>query len=441
MPLAFKGRVGVQNTSLNQLVKADNDSAIDCIHDGDLYGLEAGNEIAISEKPIYIYDKCFAKGLLKIASINWVQWNMQGEDKKTAAILRDEMAQKPDLYGLVKLEMNGMDIYISQFNCNADNYKSKKLACMLLTNLGVGIKTKEIDEFSIVLNDGIYDNNVKKALILGPFEGLEPKTVSPALNKCEGGHFWNIAEIGNKGAKGRFLYGIYVYSPSDRTDLLLNPDLISLHIKSQFEKSLYLNHEPVAQGKEISINGLRLRAGWNIIVLSEDRAGEIADSPSVVFTRKDNRPLDLIFSFDVPGISEIPNDKWVLHSNFRGEDCQKALEGRGSMWDSEASQAPGMYFLIDLNGVYNVAKLQFSGKILQSDHIQWNTPRCFAIYSSLDGEAWEAVCKVPNEELLTVVDGKLIMNFQPHKARYLKLSIDDVANKRLMISELKIFEA
>jgi len=441
MPLAFKGRIDAADTSLNQLVKAGSDIAVDCVHDGDLYGLEAGNEIAIAEKPVFIYDECFAKGLLKNADINWVQWNMQGEDKKTAAILRDETAQKPDLYGFAKLRLNGMDVYISQLSLNANNYKSKKLACMLLTNLGARINSREIDEFSIILNDGVYSHGIKKALMLGPVENLNPERVSPALNKSEGGSFWNIAEFGNHQAKGRYLYGIYVYSPSDRTDLLLNPDLISVQINSRFEKSLYLNHEMIAQGREISLNGLRLKAGWNLMVLSEDRDDGAADSVSAVFTRKDNRPLDLLFSMDTPGVREIPNDKWVLHSNFHDEDCRKALEGRGSMWDSEASQAAGMYFSIDLNDVYNVAKLQFSGKILKSDHIQWNTPRCFTVYSSLDGEAWEAVGKVPNEDRLTVADGKLIMNFHPFKARFLKLFIDDVANKRLMISELKIFAA
>lgn len=439
LPMALKGRLEVGKTPLNQLMRAADAAAVEGMHAGDLYGLEAGNEMAVVQKPIILRDKSFAQGLLKNTDINWLYWNLQGEDKKTAAILRNEKSEKQDMYGLVKLQLNGMQVYISQWVCNPDNYKSKKLACTLLTNLGVRIETLEIDAFETIVNEGIYDQQVQKALVLGPVTDVRMEELIPGFNHEMNGLFWRMSDNQAWSAKGKFVYGLYVFSPSDRTDLLLNPDLVGVEVQSRFAKESYLNGEMISEGQNIKMNALQLKAGWNCLILIENRSDEQPDKLRVAFHRKDDRPLDLSFSLQQPGSIPIPDRLWEMTSNFHLEDCNKAIQGRGIMWDSVESQCRGMYFAVDLKEVCTVTRLQFNSKILKSDHIQWNTPRCFTVYSSMNGEQWVRVCQVGNESSLTLVDGKLIMNFIPFSARYIKIELDDVANKRWMISELKVF--
>jgi len=98
-----------------------------------------------------------------------------------------------------------------------------------------------------------------------------------------------------------------------------------------------------------------------------------------------------------------------------------------------------MFFTVDLGEIYPVTGIQFSGKSIKSDHIQWNTPRCFSISASTDGTTYIPVYENANEDQIMICDGKLIVHFDPSNARFLKIEVNDVAGKILAISELKVF--
>lgn len=439
VPMSLKGCLNVVGAPLNQLVKEEEDEITAGIHPGDMYGLEAGNEVLMTDKPIFIRDSDKVIGLLKNSDTNWIYWNSQGEDKKTAAILRNEKENRLDLYGLVKTKVNGINVYISQIGLDYSNYKLKKLACTLLGNLGVEIKLRDIDEFDAILNEGIYDNGIKKLLVLGPVTGINGEEVHPALNKSEKDVYWKLMQNDELSMKGDYLYGFYVFSPSDRTDLLLNPDLTGIEVNSKFDKKLYLNGNLISTRTLISVNALKLRAGWNEIVVYENRSDERSEHLEIIFKRKDDRDLDLTFSLDVSANNSIPCDRWSIDSNYNMAECLNSIKGKGILWDSVESQVKGMYFSLDLGEIQTVSKLQFSSKVIKLDHIQWNTPRSFTVFISENGVSWKAMYTVGNESSLTLVDGKLIINFNPCSTRFIKFRIDDVANKRLMISELRVF--
>jgi hypothetical protein len=134
----------------------------------------------------------------------------------------------------------------------------------------------------------------------------------------------------------------------------------------------------------------------------------------------------------------IASDQWVLDSDCNALECANAVKGRGYAWNSIKMQYAGMYFRIDLGAVHSVSKIQFDSRI-DSDNIMWNTPRGFVLLAGDDGDNWNEVLRVKDENLLAWKDGKVILNFDQVEARYVKIVLTTVALKSFSISELKIF--
>ncbi|MDF2538556.1 MAG: beta-galactosidase, partial [Herbinix sp.] len=244
VPVFLQGYLKLHKNPLNQLKKVSNSYPITRgIHSSDLYGLEKGNETIISDYPIYICDTDKMKGILKNSDINWRVWNHQGEQIKTAAILRSSKEIKPEVYGLAVSELNGVPIIFCQINISAQNQKLKKLAIQMLTNLGVRLNKNTENEFDRMITEGIYEEKLTKALVLYEKDQPEIATLRPGFNHWEGkNQFWQVKELDRyvPSKAGTYLYAIYLYSPSDRRDLLLNPDLVSMKIVSENEKQVYL---------------------------------------------------------------------------------------------------------------------------------------------------------------------------------------------------------
>ncbi len=441
MPKSLKGFIKIVEKPLNQLVKSDDKHyCIKCLSAGNLYGLETGNKAVISEKPVYIKDSQKIKGILKNSSINWFMWNYQPEFRKTISILRSEKEQKQDVYGLAETSINGVEVFICQINCLKNNNKLKKIAGTILNNMGVEIKYKETDEFDKILKQDIYEEALIKALLLNSPDDLKITGLTPGINKTEGKASWKIVNLdkNNKVPGGVNYYGFFVHSESQRTDFLLNPDIISMNVISTGMKQVYLNHECVGSGNEISIKALKLTAGLNKFIIREERKDTGEKPPVIEFKRKDIEELDLKFFLEQEGITEIKKDDWIIKSNYNSNEAANAIRGKGYFWQSNTDQKDGMYWQADLNKIHKISKLQFNSK-KSGNQTSVFLPRSFVILISIDGCEWSEAYRVKNEKDLTIVDGKVVISLHNEKAKYVKVQLTSVALKPLIISDLRIF--
>lgn len=442
IPLCIKGELEIVRKTLNQLIIVRG-KYITGIHTGDLYGLEAGNEAPLVEMPVRVINSTRVEGILANSDINWRAWNHNGEEIKTIAILRNEKEAKDRVYGMVETSVNGIRTVISQLQPDTGSGKLKKIARILLTNLGAEIRPKTVDAFECIIRDGIYQGRIMKALTLKLPEELKADAsgLIPEINKMEKEGFWKRVDLAQQHhlTVGDFTYAFYIYSPQDRTVLLRNPDIVSMEITSGGMKEVLLNDEKIARGNDITISALRLKAGWNKLIILEKNGEDNLQVMDVRFIRENREPLDLDFSLESEGHIVIACDRWTFNSDSNPEGCANAVKGKGLTWNSMKMQYAGMYFQIDLGEVHKISKVQFDSRI-DSDSIQWNTPRGFSLLTGIDGLNWSEVFRVKDENLLTLIDGKVILNFDRVKARYVKILLTTVALKPFTISELKIFE-
>lgn len=441
LPPFFKGYLDICDIPINQLILAENSVYTCGINTGDLYGPEIGSETLMSATPMRISDKTKITGLLKNADIDWRCWNFQPEELKTVSILRSEKACREELFALAKTQINGVNVLINQILINASSAKLNKLSCAILTNLKVRLPLKEFDLFESILNDGIYNNGLLKVLALKHTEGIDPADINPSINRREKNPYWNIIDLREAGImpEGKNIYGFYVFSEADRSDLLLNPDLIGIKVSSQGMKKLYLNDVLLASGREIVLKALRLNSGWNKIVLWEDRENEKDLPLKVEFSRKDDVPLELKYSLELKDTLEISREKWTAESNYNNPESERAIKGKGFAWDSGVTQRDGIFFKVDMGREYVISRIQFDSRV-QLDYVHMNTPRSFVLLSSSNQDEWEEIYCVKDQQSLSLPDAKVILNFPAVKARYIKLVLKNVAFDPLTISDLKIFE-
>lgn len=443
IPLILKGKIDIINKPLNQLIKEGFNNISNGIHLNNLYGLDPGDDMMLTHNPIVIKDCKNIKGILKNSNINWRLWNFQGEDRKTISIMRSELEEKQNLYGLAETYCNDIQVFISQLNYKEDSPKLNNLACKIFTNLGIRINKKnDNDIFDMITKEGIYKNKLVKSLILKTGDNVDPIGFSPSINKYEEEYdtYWNIGHLDNtKLDCGIYLYSFYVYSESDRTDLLLNPDLMGIKVDNESHKELYLNDMSVSKGESIVLSALNLKIGWNKIIIKEERINNDVEPVSIIFDRKDNDVLDLKFSIEPDYLKEIPNEQWEFVTNYNNKESENVTKGSGYFWYSIETQRDDMYFTIDMNDIYNVAKIQFDSRI-DIDNALISTPRSYVLLGSVDNLIWDELYSVEDEIQLSYVDGKVILNINNKKVRYLKLLMKKVALKPLAIAGLKIYQ-
>ncbi len=441
LPNFLKGYLDVCDIPVNQLRLAENSVYTRGINTGDLHGPEIGSETLMSATPLSIRDKTKITGLLKSTDINWRCWNFQPEELKTVSILRSEKECKGELFALAKTQINDVNVLINQILINASSTKLNKLACAILTNLKVRLLLKEFDLFESILNDGLYNHELVKVLALKHAEGINPADINPSINQMEKDSYWNIIDLNETGTipAGKNIYGFYVFSEADRSDLLLNPDLIGIKVSSQGMKELYLNGVLSGSGREIVLKALKLNSGWNKIVLWEDRENKKDLPLKVEFSRKDDVPLELKYSLELKDTLEISREKWTAESNYNNSDSGRAIKGKGFAWDSGVTQRDGIFFKVDMGREHHISRIQFDSRV-QLDYVHLNSPRSFVLLSSLDQNEWEEIYNVKDQQSLSLPDAKVILNFPAVKARYINLVLKNVAFDPLTISDLKVFE-
>ncbi|MCL2089417.1 MAG: hypothetical protein FWH14_08035 [Oscillospiraceae bacterium] len=252
----------------------DYDRTTDSVLASDLYGADPSNLFAVSKNPITIHDYNKCESIAITPDIDWRAWNNIGEDRKLVTIRRTELNANPNLTLICYLPFNGMNVYINQLDITNDNDKVRVIGKKILTNLGLRLQSGEVDE-SVT----IYDNGLKKSLLikdgnLSEFDLKYKRSIEQG--DCE--------------------FVVYINSPQDRTDFLLNPDTIYMDYRSGFETEALLDGAEISKGKDIAGFALPLKSGQNKLVFKQKRDTVSDEMFNLRFRRKNNQPLDLKFS-------------------------------------------------------------------------------------------------------------------------------------------------
>ncbi|MDF2539869.1 MAG: type domain, partial [Herbinix sp.] len=197
----------------------------------------------------------------------------------------------------------------------------------------------------------------------------------------------------------------------------------------------------IAEGKDITVNALCLNSGWSLLLIREVKETNRNQTPILVsFKRKDNDKLDLSFALEPAGQNELRNDAWDIKTNFNEVESHNAIRGKGYYWNSNRDQHPGMYFEVDLKSVHHISRIQWSSSVFVDGSIHSATPRSLHITYSTDGLAWRDAYIIEDERDLSMENDKIIIHVGGIPARWLRLTLTQVALKPWIISECQVFE-
>jgi hypothetical protein len=144
---------------------------------------------------------------------------------------------------------------------------------------------------------------------------------------------------------------------------------------------------------------------------------------------------------------EILPDLWKGMSTQASDLAGRAFDRSiSSAWSSSSSQQPGMYFQIDLGGIYNLNRILF----LCGKGKEWNFPNQYRIELSQDEKAWEEITSVKNQwaylfwsdrrPFWKLRDGRMEINFHPKEARFIRITLTGPAPQPWSIGEIFVYQ-
>jgi hypothetical protein len=144
---------------------------------------------------------------------------------------------------------------------------------------------------------------------------------------------------------------------------------------------------------------------------------------------------------------EILPDLWKGKSSNASDPVDRAFDRSiSSAWSSSSSQQPGMYFQIDLGGIYNLNRIL----LLCGKGKEWNFPSQYRIELSRDEKAWEEITAVKNQwaylfwsngrPFWKLRDGRMEINFDPKGARFVRITVTGPAPQPWSIGEIFVYQ-
>ena len=398
------------------------------VYGNNLYGLGVGREEALAHRLIRYYSEETA-GLiwLGVPDIDWRKWNNNAENLKTVSILRSEQTDNSLYAALTTETYAGSSFWFSQLSLNTQSKKAKNLLVRLLTDLGAGVSLAQSDDLNELLFAGTYGVQVNRMLIHPLTENVA--ALNPGLNRIENGEAWRIA--GGDRPLPPCALAVFVYSPQDRTDLLLNPDTVDLNVEADGELTLWLNGEEQGRGAAFTVTSITLRAGWNLLLM-QYAGGRM---PSLKFHRTNLRKLDLKFGL-YGGDVKLQNMKnALLISADRPDGVERAVAGREQHWRASADQHAGIDFAVSFPAPVTPRAIYFSGSPSDFDRDVF-TPYCFKILAGEDADHLTEVFRSKFEGQMAYVNGKVFISLEGVTAKYFKLELTHNALKPWIISNL-----
>ena len=211
--------------------------------------------------------------ILEASNTDWQKWNYQGEDIKTAKVLRNEREKKNSGTVIARKKYGKGEIIISTLDLFSLNKEGKIKTKKLIRNLGSPFKGKEKD-ISDALNKTFM---LSQALLSGPSSDFhsEDSLLSNDLLKKSGKSViadenGRISLPGNS-ENETSIVSFWIYSPRSLTDLLIEPDMpqLDMYYSSSTPLSIAINTKhSVELGKSLSENvwkAVPLEKGWNFV--------------------------------------------------------------------------------------------------------------------------------------------------------------------------------
>jgi hypothetical protein len=395
------------------------------LYGNNLYGLSSGVEEALASRLL-----CYESAdnvILSAAQTDWRMWNHNAEYLKTVSILKAVKESNKNLAALSRHDYAGSAIYISQINFSTVSRKIKHITARILSSLGASLKLRENNELNELLSGGLYSNHVTGMLYRRSAEGEDAAAVNPGLNRVENGNVWGVTRERDD-VNG--LMALYVYSPQDRTDLLLNPDTVDMSVKAHQGKSVavYLNGAFQTEGTMLNITSLELRAGWNLIVMKG------ASFPEVRFRRANLKPSDLLFGLYDNEIIKHNMTKARLESVNQPNNLIGAVSGREHHWRSSTDQHEGVDLTVKFPSPVLTRAVYFNSST--GDGREVYPPYRFKIWAGETDDALTEVYAAQFEDRMHYRQGKVFLRLDDVNASIFKIVLTDNALKPWIVSDL-----
>lgn len=432
-PDLFSYNFAVSNRNACHLEPVNNDELIAGMYSNNLYGLGEGSQANIGVNLLeYKYEN--DNILLGLPPVDWRHWNQNGENVKTVSVYKSEMEDRTRFAALSRHDYAGSTIYFCQMAMQLQNKKIKHLLVRFLSALHTGIEFSKNAALEELLTSGIYGATLNRALCKSIKEDEDVLALRPGYNRVENGEAWKAVARGNN-LPGRYAMTVFVYSPSDRTDLLLNPDTVELVVNAERGCELLLNGEKIGEGETIKINSITLTSGWNTLTLVLRNGGPM---PDLKFTRYDLSKLDLRFSLYGRDVQLIGLTAGNLFSANQPNITQRAIAGKEEFWISDGEQREGIDFDIQLDQAADCKAIYFS--CVTSDIAGASyTPHSFDLLAGDSMDSLEKVFGSLFEDRMSYNNGKVFIDLgEGVKARCFKIALKTNALKPFVIGDLTL---
>lgn len=409
-----------------QLVRARNDGLCRGLYLDWLYWLGEKDAKSIMRYSIRTKE---GEPLLLTSETDWRRWNWEGENVKTASILKAELerASKERSCALVSIKVGEGEVIISEIRVDISHPKFWSLLSLLLSNLGIGMKPGETPE---VFTD--EEGFICNWLVLGPFQGgladklIEEEGVRHQEMMVSGGRVWrkvfanplDFTSLFGKISKACAYAGIYVYSPRDVDVVLLlgSDDGIAVWLDGE---EVWRNPAVRPLQADVDKVPLKLSKGWHSLFLKvSQETGEWGLCARLV--DEEGQVLkDLRYSLLPPdGVKGPTPYGWTAKAEPGGNEALAFDRDPSTRWTSGRPMRSGMYYLLDMGKEEEISQV-----ILDFAQSPGDYPRGCRVEVSSDGREWRIVSELNAEEVERRISGGVLgISFPRTRVRYVRIT-------------------
>lgn len=432
-PTLFAYDFAVSRKNACHLCPVHPDPVIAGVYSNNLYGLTEGSAANLAVD-LLEYTGATDNILLGLPAMDWRQWNQNAENIKTVSAHKSAQQDRTRFAALSRHDYAGSSIYFCQTAMTLQNKKIKHILVRVLSALGTAVEFSENAALAEWLSGGTYGATLNRALCKALCDGETAATLHPGLNRVENGEAWRAVTRGNP-LPARYALAWSAYSPTDRTDLLLNPDTVSLTVTAERGCELWLNGTPLGEGEEIHIPSIALSAGWNTLLLVLPQGGGM---PDVKFVRYDLSKLDLRFSLFGRDLQPVALTAENLFSQNRPDTVAHALAKKEAFWISDGDQREGIDFDVQIETPVCCKALSFSSLASDITGAAY-TPHSFEILAGDTPDTLQPVYRSLFEERMSYGGGRVFVDLGAGvTARCFRLALKTNALKPWVISDLTL---
>lgn len=380
----------------------------------DLFWIEEGNTRRIMDYAV----SCNAKGAMPLLVTNhtdWRRWCWQGENTKTAAIIRSEREPFTPQTGLLETPCGARRLIVSQVRLDPMNPKSVRFYSQLLTDLSVPLRRGKASDLDMTPFNMDADGFLNAWLVCGPFDGASAHQkdfvggegkMRPEVGTLSGPCVWRAVrsdgpvldftrpDLFGKRDNCAVYAATYVKAPRAMT--------ANLWLGSDDGVKVWLNGAPIHDNPAVrpcepdsdKVPGVKLTEGWNLLLFKVD---QVAGNWGLCARLVDDRGRGLESLLVSPTGGEVKREAiarqgWRATASDYGESAQNAIDGdSATRWTTGRPQAPGQWLQVDLGRTETVSKI-----VLDSAGSAGDWPRGFRIQALSPGGAWRTVADCPD---------------------------------------------